>query len=52
MSQGASVSWAVSRSLRATDQKSSESGSSPAESAPGRLSRSWVTGIAYQHFLL
>src|ERR1700677_2736104 len=57
MSQGPSVSWSVSRSLRATDQKASESGSSPAESGPAPTSlaagsRSWVTGIAYQGLLL
>src|ERR1700683_4697750 len=46
MSQGPSVSWSVSRSLRATDQKASESGSTAAESG------SWVTGIAYQVLLL
>jgi hypothetical protein len=43
MSQGASVSWEVSLSCRATDQKLSASDSS---------GRSWVTGIAYRLLVL
>ena len=53
MSQGARVSWDVSRSWRATDQKASASVSSPAESRSlAVVPRSWVTGIGYQHLLL
>ena len=51
MSQGASVSCDRSRSWRATAQKASDSASSRGLSAPAS-SRSWVTGIAYQLFLL
>src|SRR5215469_2034196 len=52
MSQGARVSWDVSRSCRATAQKASGSVSSVAESRPPARSRSWVTGIGYQPLLL
>src|ERR1017187_7604968 len=52
MSQGARISWDVSRSWRATDQKLSDSVSSPAGSRGPALPRSSVTGIGYQHLLL
>src|ERR1039457_5713199 len=52
MSEGARVSWDVCRSWRATDQKASDSVSSPSESRRPVVSRSWVTGIAYQRLLL
>src|SRR3981081_2353450 len=52
MSQGARVSWDISRSRRATDQKASDSDSSPAASRSAVVSRSSVTGIGYQHLLL
>ena len=51
MSQGARVSWEVSRSRRATAQNASASVSSPAGSRPA-APRSWVTGIAYQAMVL
>ncbi|HTT54979.1 MAG TPA: hypothetical protein VMH35_26620 [Streptosporangiaceae bacterium] len=54
MSHGASVSWDVSRSWRATAQNTSASVSSPVTSRPPRSAPpgSPVTGIAYQHFAL
>ena len=52
MSQGARVSWDVCRSWRATDQKASDSVSSPLASPRPVVSLSWVTGIAYQQLLL
>src|SRR2546427_5897837 len=52
MSQGTRVSWDVCRSWRATDQKASDSVSSPSVSRGPVVSRSCVTGIAYQRLLL
>src|SRR5271166_4850797 len=51
MSHGASVSWDISRNRRATSQNASDSDSSPTESRPAAVPRSWVTGIAYQFLL-
>src|SRR6204780_3615424 len=48
MSHGTRLSWAASRSVRATAQKPSESVSSPDDSLPSAVPRSVVIGIGYQ----